>query len=161
MKWHKPLQAGTVPTWWLPHFVPVNTKAGSSISFSSFSNLYTWVPRHLTFVLCREIVVSMGTALGSTGLEAELWHWIFPHLASLISKEKLSDYFWLDECFAGFSFACELKCEALLNSKKASTFQKPAQALSFDGCWWYLPTVSGGRPASAKSQSMLESHISA
>lgn len=118
MKCHKRLQAGTVPTWWLPHFVPVSTKAGSSISFSSFSDLYTWVPRHLTFVLCREIVVSMGTALGSTGLEAELWHWIFPHLASLISKERLSDYFWLDECFAGFSFACEFKCEALKMAKE-------------------------------------------
>lgn len=149
MKCPKPLQAGTVPTWWLPHFVPVNTKAGSSISFSSFSNLYTWVPRHLTRVLCRVIVVSMGTALGSTGLEAELWHWIFPHLASLISKERLSDYFRLDECFAGFRFARELKhrCEALLNGKRASTSQKPAQALLFDGCWGIYPlSLEVGQP---------------
>lgn len=88
----KTITGRTVPTWWLPHFVPVSTKPGSSISFSSLSDLYTWVPRHLSCILCVRIVVSMATALDCRGLEAELWHWIFPHLASLISKERLK---WL------------------------------------------------------------------
>lgn len=70
-----------------PHFVPVMTKPGSRVSpcdsSSPCPSMYTCVPIHWIFSLPTVTEVGMGTALFSSGLEAEVKHWIFPHLASL------------------------------------------------------------------------------
>lgn len=70
-----------------PHLVPVITRPGSRVSpcvsSSTCPALYTCVPIHWIVMVPWFTVVSMRTALFSVGLEADVKHWIFPHLASL------------------------------------------------------------------------------
>lgn len=70
-----------------PHLVPVITRPGSRVSPCVSSSpcpaLYTCVPTHWILWVPWLTVVSIRTALFSVGLEADVKHWIFPHLACL------------------------------------------------------------------------------
>lgn len=75
-----------------PHLVPVMTRPGSGRSPCPSWVLYTYVPRHFTSMPSVRIVVSMDTALVPLGFLAALWHWIFPHLASLLEKRSCESH---------------------------------------------------------------------
>lgn len=68
------------------------TSPGSRVS-TSCSDRYTWVPLHLILCPLWVTVVSMETALVSTGLVAEVWHWIFPHFACLSGDKHI--FYWV------------------------------------------------------------------
>lgn len=99
-----------------PHLVPVMTRPGSRVSpwvsSSTCPDLYTCVPIHWIFLVPTVTVVSMRTALFSMGLEADVKHWIFPHLASLEDMIHKVDHIFV-ECGWGWKKRrdlCEVYC---------------------------------------------------
>lgn len=83
-----------------PHLVPVMARPGSRVSpwvsSSTCPDLYTCVPIHWIFTVPTVTVVSMRTALFSMGLEADVKHWIFPHLASLEDMIHKVDHIFVE-----------------------------------------------------------------
>lgn len=107
-----------------PHLVPVMTRPGSGRSPWPSWVLYTYVPRHFTSMPSVRMVVSMDTALVPLGFLAALWHWIFPHLASLMEK-KIMWVSWVKQAVVFFPPETEFRllliyplCEQIILSAR-------------------------------------------